>query len=80
MTRHTMLRCAFAALALTALAVSIHADVSIEWRELPPLPEPLGLGGPFAGVSNDALIVASGEGRPGVRSPKVWAVRLGREK
>src|SRR5215469_6761783 len=30
------------------------------WRALPPLPEPLGLAGPFAGVSGDALIVAGG--------------------
>jgi MFS family permease/N-acetylneuraminic acid mutarotase len=30
------------------------------WRPWPPLPEPLGLAGPFAGVSGDALIVAGG--------------------
>jgi N-acetylneuraminic acid mutarotase len=28
--------------------------------QLPPLPDRLGLGGSFAGVSNDALIVAGG--------------------
>ncbi len=60
MTRHKMLCCAFAVLALTTLGVCARADESLDWRALPPLPEPLGLGGPFAGVSNDALIVAGG--------------------
>ncbi|HUT35952.1 MAG TPA: sodium/solute symporter [Planctomycetota bacterium] len=32
----------------------------LTWEELPPLPEPLGFGGPFAGVSGGALIVAGG--------------------
>ena len=32
----------------------------VTWKELPPLPNPLGFGGPFAGVSNGALVVAGG--------------------
>ena len=32
----------------------------ITWKALPDLPQPLGFGGPFAGVSNGALIVAGG--------------------
>jgi len=31
-----------------------------QWRSLPDLPEPLGVAGPYAGISNDALIVAGG--------------------
>lgn len=31
-----------------------------EWQRLPDLPEPLGVAGPYAGVSNDALIIAGG--------------------
>lgn len=32
----------------------------LTWKELPPLPEPLGVGGPFAGTSHGALLVAGG--------------------
>jgi len=34
------------------------------WEELPPLPDPLGFGGPFVGVSGGALIVAGGANFP----------------
>ena len=34
--------------------------VPIAWSRLPDLPEPLGVAGPYSGVSNDALIVAGG--------------------
>jgi len=34
------------------------------WEELPPLPDALGVGGPFVGVSNGALIVAGGANFP----------------
>ena len=44
-----------------ALAVQ---NESLEWQELPPLPESLGVAGPFAGVHNDALIVAGGANFP----------------
>ena len=32
----------------------------LEWGELPALPDPVGVAGAFAGVSDDALIVAGG--------------------
>ena len=35
-----------------------------QWEELPPLPAPLGFGGPFAGVSGGALVVAGGTNFP----------------
>ncbi|HLB75390.1 MAG TPA: hypothetical protein VJJ98_15315, partial [Sedimentisphaerales bacterium] len=35
-------------------------DRLYKWRSLPDLPEPMGAAGPFAGISNDALIVAGG--------------------
>ena len=36
----------------------------LRWDELPALPNTIGLGGPFAGVHNDALIVAGGANFP----------------
>ncbi len=36
----------------------------LEWSQLPPLPDPIGLAGPFAGVSNDVLIIAGGANFP----------------
>ena len=36
----------------------------LSWSELPSLPDPLGVAGPFAGVHNDALIVAGGANFP----------------
>jgi SSS family transporter len=36
----------------------------LRWESLPDLPDPLGLGGPFAGVSGGALIVAGGANFP----------------
>lgn len=52
----------------------------LSWSELPELPpasgqsEPLGVAGPFAGVHNDALIVAGGANfsKPVWESGKVW--------
>ncbi|WP_425400027.1 sodium:solute symporter family transporter [Aeoliella sp.] len=44
-----------------------HADAShdwLEWRELPDLPDPLGVAGPIVGLSNDCLIVAGGANFP----------------
>ena len=37
---------------------------AITWEELPELPNTVGLGGAFAGVSNGALIVAGGANFP----------------
>jgi len=52
------------------------APAALEWSQLPPLPDPLGLAGPFAGVSNDVLIIAGGanfpDGPPWEGHAKVW--------
>lgn len=52
----------------------------LRWDELPPLPDPIGFAGPFAGVSGDALIVAGGanfpDDGPGTRGEKVWHDRV----
>jgi SSS family transporter len=46
----------------------------LQWEALPPLPDPLGVAGPFAGVSGDALLVAGGANfpEPVWESGKVW--------
>jgi N-acetylneuraminic acid mutarotase len=49
---------------------------AIRWAELPPLPDPLGVAGPFAGTTGGALLVAGGANFPG-KPPwqggaKVW--------
>ena len=52
----------------------------LEWSQLPPLPDPIGVAGPFVGVSNDALVVAGGANFPDGPSwegyPKVWYDRV----
>jgi len=40
------------------------SDVGLDWRQLPPIPDSIGVAGPFAGVSGDALIVAGGANFP----------------
>ena len=47
------------------------------WKQLEPLPDPDGLAGSYAGISNDALIVAGGTNFPGNKRPwtngtKTW--------
>lgn len=37
---------------------------ALHWSQLPPLPDPRGVGGPFAGVSGGALLVAGGANFP----------------
>src|SRR5688572_7918347 len=53
---------------------------TLTWTSLPPLPDPLGFAGPYAGVSNGALLVAGGanfpEGPPWEGHPKVWHDRI----
>ena len=39
-------------------------EAPLQWSLLPDLPTPLGLGGPFVGVSNDVLVVAGGSNFP----------------
>jgi len=49
---------------------------SLEWSELPSIPDALGLGGPFAGVDDGALIIAGGanfpNGAPWENGAKKW--------
>ncbi len=52
-------------LALTFMTANLHsADLSLDWQQLPPLPDPIGFAGPFAGASGGALIVAGGANFP----------------
>ncbi len=57
---------------LCCLVTTVSADESslhsLHWSELPSLPSSLGVAGPFAGVHNDALIVAGGANF----APPVW--------
>jgi N-acetylneuraminic acid mutarotase len=52
------------------------AEVSLAWKQLPSLPDPLGVAAPFAGVTGGALIVAGGANFPGKMpwegGTKVW--------
>ena len=75
----------FAILVLTFLIASnaaLRADELnsglLSWTELPQLPDELGVAGPFAGVHNDALIVAGGANfpLPVWESEKVWHDRI----
>jgi len=77
---------------LTVLCVLSGAAVAGEpkqalftWEALPPIPDALGVAGPFAGVSNGALIVAGGANFPGglwkdgAKNPdakKVWWAKV----
>lgn len=40
------------------------ANVTLDWKPLPPLPDPLGFAGAFAGISGNAFIVAGGANFP----------------
>jgi N-acetylneuraminate epimerase len=57
------------ALTLTGLTLMTaklpSADLALNWRQLPPLPDPIGFAGSFAGTSGGALIVAGGANFPG---------------
>ena len=52
------------------------ANHSLHWSQLPPLPDALGVAGPFAGVSGDTLLVAGGANFPGKMpwegGKKIW--------
>lgn len=63
----------FAAFLMTSLAC---AAEPLTWKPLPPLPDPLGVAAPYAGVTGGALLVAGGANFPD-RMPweggtKVW--------
>lgn len=46
------------------LAAGEPGQAALRWHLLPPLPDPIGFAGPFAGVSGDALVVAGGANFP----------------
>lgn len=53
----------------------------LKWQTLPPIPDHIGFAGSFAGISNDALIVAGGAnfpdgGAPWSGSVKVWTDKV----
>jgi len=62
---------------LMMVTIFVGSDaVAGEWKRLPSLPDKEGFAGPFAGVSNEALIVASGanfpDKKPWEGGKKVW--------
>jgi len=64
--------------AVLALAAQGQA---LDWSPLPPLPDPVGLGGPFVGVDPGGALVAAGganfpERRPWEGGRKVWQDRI----
>jgi SSS family solute:Na+ symporter len=52
----------------------------LEWDELPPWPDGIGVGGPLAGVTDDVLIIAGGanfpDAPPWEGGAKVWSDRV----
>jgi N-acetylneuraminate epimerase len=52
------------------------APATLNWKQLPALPDPVGFAAPFAGVSADVLIVAGGANFPGALpwegGKKIW--------
>jgi len=73
-----MIRTPLALLALwvTSAALGAASTGSLQWSELPPLPDELGFAGPFVGTHNGALVVAGGanfpEKPPWEGGAKVW--------
>jgi solute:Na+ symporter, SSS family len=69
-------------IALLALATTLTAADFYSWKELPELPDPIGVAGPVVGISNGALIVAGGanfhtppyEGGQKLWHDKAWAL------
>ncbi len=58
------------------MSASSPAEDIIQWSKLPAVPDPNGFAGPFAGISNGALIVAGGAnfpaGKPWEGGKKKW--------
>lgn len=54
------------------------SQAKFETTQLPSLPDPLGVAGPFAGITNDALVVAGGANFPAPvwENDKVWHDRI----
>jgi len=62
--------------AIFLLTVLARGTGTLDWHQLAPLPEPLGVAAPFAGVQGaDRFVIPSGEVGPGVRSPEIWTFR-----
>lgn len=68
---------------LTTLNKSLAQEnaTAFQWETLSPIPDPIGFAGSFAGVANDALIVAGGAnfpdgGAPWTGSVKAWSDRV----
>lgn len=57
-----MLRALITSLILTLASTSLRAEVA--WSQLMPLPDPIGVAAPFAGVSSETLVVAGGANFP----------------
>lgn len=62
------------------MTTALSAEKSPAWKQLPSLPDPLGVAGPFAGVSGGALLVAGGanfpDKMPWEGGKKVWHDRV----
>lgn len=67
---------------LLAVAIGVAEEQAaqelLSWEELPALPDELGVAGPFAGVHNNALIVAGGANfpKPVWENDKVWRDKI----
>lgn len=59
-----------------AVFAAANSQAALEWSQLAPLPDPIGVAGAFAGVSEGALVVAGGanfpNGMPWDGGKKVW--------
>ncbi len=62
--------------AIVAIAFVLPGHAVVTAHELPPIPNSVGVAGPFAGIANDALLVAGGanfpEAPPWEDGEKVW--------
>lgn len=66
------------AMFVTLCAPSVVAGAELTWEALPPLPDDLGVAGPFAGTHQEVLIVAGGANfpRPVWENEKQWHDRI----
>jgi len=71
------------AIALACATAGVHAGEPpprLTWSQLAPLPDPIGVAGPFAGLSGGSLLVAGGanfpEGPPWEGFPKRWQAQV----
>src|ERR1051326_3509891 len=73
--RGVVMAALFCAAAASSTLVAMTNTVSLDWKELPALPDREGFATPFAGVSGGALIVAGGANFP-VKRPDGERTRL----